>query len=280
MKKIHRLLLSAMTLVLLCSGAHAEPDARGSRDPSVFSRMQSFYIYQFEDLIFGKHEFAIAPGKTETVEGHFYSVTYYANSGAKQPSGLQITRNYVNAAKALGGKAVYEFEDGGIQYAILRIPQKDVEIWAEVFGANNGMYTVNTIEKQSMTQEVRATALVLGNDIKSTGHATVYGIYFDTGKTTIKPESDAALAEIAKMLKSDAALKLDVVGHTDNVGSMDSNMKLSIARGEAVVQALVGRYGIAADRLKGYGVASLAPVASNDAEAGRGKNRRVELVKH
>jgi len=126
---------------------------------------------------------------------------------------------------------------------------------------------------------VRTTALVLGNDIKTTGHATVYGIYFDTGKAIVKPESDAALVEIAKMLKADPTLKLNVVGHTDNVGGMDSNMKLSMARGEAVVQALVARYGIAADRLKGYGVSSLAPVASNDSDAGRAKNRRVELVK-
>lgn len=280
MKQFIRLLLSVLTLALLCISAYAEPDVKGSKDPSVFSRMQGFHIEQFEDLAFGRHEFTTAPGKTEAVEGRFYVASYVVNSGAKQPSGLQITRNYANAAKALGGKLVYEFEDGGIEYAILRIQQKDVEIWAEVFGANNGMYTVKVIERQAMVQEVKATALILGNDIKSTGHAAVYGIYFDTGKAAIKPESDAALVEIAKMLKSDPALKLNVVGHTDNVGNMDGNMKLSIARGEAVVQALVSRYSITSDRLKGYGVASLAPVASNDAEAGRAKNRRVELVKH
>lgn len=138
MKQFFRLLLSVLTVALLCNGAQAEPDANGSKDPSVFSRMQGFYIYRFDDLAFGKHEFATASGKSETVEGHFYGVTYYANTGAKQPSGLQITRNYVNAAKALGGMAVYEFEDGGTEYAILRIPQKGVEIWAEVYGANNG----------------------------------------------------------------------------------------------------------------------------------------------
>ena len=87
------------------------------------------------------------------------------------------------------------------------------------------------------------------------------------------------IAPGADDLKADPTLKLNVVGHTDNVGGMDSNMKLSMARGEAVVQALVARYGIAADRLKGYGVSSLAPVASNDSDAGRAKNRRVELVK-
>lgn len=279
MKALLRLLLPLLTLALLCTAARAEPDAKGSKDPSVFTRMQGFHINRYDELAFGKHDFPIAQGKTETVEGRYFKVIYYANSGITQPSGLQITRNYVNAAKALGGKAVYEFEDGGTQYSVVHIPHKDAVIWAEVSGANNGMYHVNLIEKQRMAQEVRTTALVLGNDIKTTGHATVYGIYFDTGKAIVKPESDAALVEIAKMLKADPTLKLNVVGHTDNVGGMDSNMKLSMARGEAVVQALVARYGIAADRLKGYGVSSLAPVASNDSDAGRAKNRRVELVK-
>jgi outer membrane protein OmpA-like peptidoglycan-associated protein len=95
----------------------------------------------------------------------------------------------------------------------------------------------------------------------------------------VKPESQAALSEIAKLLKKESGLKVNVVGHTDNVGAMDYNMKLSRDRGEAVVKTLVTKYGIAADRLKGYGAGSLAPVASNDTENGKAKNRRVELVK-
>ena len=95
----------------------------------------------------------------------------------------------------------------------------------------------------------------------------------------LKPESDAAVAEIAKMLQADPALKVYVVGHTDNVASLDLNMKLSQARADSVVQALVAKHGIAAARLTGRGVGPLCPVASNDAEDGRAKNRRVELVK-
>ncbi|OGW39683.1 MAG: hypothetical protein A2Y97_13755 [Nitrospirae bacterium RBG_13_39_12] len=107
----------------------------------------------------------------------------------------------------------------------------------------------------------------------------MYGIYFDTGQSVIKPESEAAMSEIAKLLKKEAGMKVNVVGHTDNVGGIDSNMKLSQARADAVVQALVGKYGIGANRLKAYGVGPLAPVASNDTEEGKAKNRRVELVK-
>jgi len=87
------------------------------------------------------------------------------------------------------------------------------------------------------------------------------------------------MAEIAKLLKSDASLKVYVVGHTDNVGGLEANMKLSQGRADAVVQALVRSHGIVATRLKAYGDGPFAPVASNDTEEGRAKNRRVELVK-
>jgi outer membrane protein OmpA-like peptidoglycan-associated protein len=107
----------------------------------------------------------------------------------------------------------------------------------------------------------------------------VYGIYFDTGKSSLKPESEQAIGEVAKLMKNEAALKLYVVGHTDNVGGLEPNMKLSQDRADAVVQALVRNNGIPAARLKAFGAGPYAPVASNDTEDGKAKNRRVELVK-
>jgi outer membrane protein OmpA-like peptidoglycan-associated protein len=107
----------------------------------------------------------------------------------------------------------------------------------------------------------------------------VPGIFFDTGKSELKPESDSAVAEVAKLLKADPALKVYVVGHTDNVASLDLNLKLSQARAESVVHALVSKHEIAAARLTGRGVGPLTPVASNDNEEGRARNRRVELVR-
>jgi OOP family OmpA-OmpF porin len=130
-----------------------------------------------------------------------------------------------------------------------------------------------------MAQDIVANADVLSNDLKTTGHSAVYGIYFDTGKSEIKPESEQAIGEIAKLLKSDTGLKVYVVGHTDNVGGLEANMKLSRDRADAVVQALVRDHGIIASRLNAYGDGPYAPVASNDTEEGRAKNRRVELVK-
>ena len=141
-----------------------------------------------------------------------------------------------------------------------------------------GKYSLIIVEKKAMAQDIVANADVFSNDLKTTGHSAVYGIYFDTGKSDLKPESEQAIKEIVKLLKSETSLKVYVVGHTDNIGGLDANMKLSQVRGEAVVQALI-RSGIESSRLKAFGNGPYAPVASNDTEEGRAKNRRVELVK-
>ena len=130
-----------------------------------------------------------------------------------------------------------------------------------------------------MAQEVVADAESLANDISSSGHASVYGIQFDFNKATIKSESEPTLKEIAKLLEQNPKLNLYVVGHTDSVGQIDYNMQLSDARAEAVVRALTTKYGVSQNRLDPHGVGPLAPVASNESEAGRALNRRVELVK-
>jgi OOP family OmpA-OmpF porin len=253
-------------------------DCRGCKDPAIFSRMPGFYISNYDERDFGRFDFPVGSGKNQTVEGRFYYVDYHANDGIKIPSGLQVIRNYVNAAKAIGGKRVYEFEDGGTQYVILKIAKNNAEAWAMVQGADNGMYKVNIIEKQMMKQDVAADAKSLAGSINETGKAAVYGIYFDTGKAEIKPESEPTLTEIVKLLKANSKLRLYVVGHTDNVGAFDYNIKLSQARAASLVGALVKKYGVAASRLTPFGAGPTSPVAPNTKEDGRAKNRRVELV--
>ncbi len=87
------------------------------------------------------------------------------------------------------------------------------------------------------------------------------------------------MEEVAKLLKQNAAMKVYVVGHTDNVGALASNLDLSKRRAAAVVPMLTTKYGVAAGRLQSFGNGPYAPLASNDDEAGRTLNRRVELVK-
>ena len=278
--RILTILLLILCLIQLPSTLSAgDPnDSPGSKDPALFSRMPGFHIYRFEVKEFDRYEFPAGPSKKEIVEGYSSFVAYHANEGITQPSGLQITRNYVNAAKAVGGEEVYAFEDGGIEYSIIRVIKDDKEIWVEVSGANNGIYEIHMVEKQLMKQEVVANADALSGSIKETGRVAVYGVYFDTNKADLKPASEAALAEIVKMLKADSDLKLYVVGHTDNIGQFAHNVKLAQDRAASVVNALVGKHGIAASRLTPFGAGPAAPVASNKTDEGRAKNRRVELV--
>jgi outer membrane protein OmpA-like peptidoglycan-associated protein len=109
------------------------------------------------------------------------------------------------------------------------------------------------IEKSSMEQTVAASADALKMSIKNEGPAAIYGINFDAGKSEIKPASNAAIAEIAKLLKQDSMLKLHAVGHTENVGRLDANVQLSHARADAVKAALARKHGIAASRLSTFG---------------------------
>lgn len=130
--------------------------------------------------------------------------------------------------------------------------------------------------REQKMETISASEISKGLD--ANGKVAIYGILFDTNKADIKPESKPSLEQIGALLKSQPALKLHVVGHTDNVGQLAANLDLSRRRADAVAAALNRDWGIARDRLTANGVASLAPVASNRDDAGRAKNRRVELV--
>lgn len=139
---------------------------------------------------------------------------------------------------------------------------------------------LDVVQDKPMEQKmVTVDAAKMAQDINTTGKVALYGLYFDTDKADLKPESTPSLAEIAKLLTAQPNLKVYIVGHTDNVGVFDYNMGLSQRRAKSVVDKLIQSYGISPDRLKPAGAGMIAPVASNDDEAGRGKNRRVEIIK-
>jgi OmpA-OmpF porin, OOP family len=139
---------------------------------------------------------------------------------------------------------------------------------------------LDVIEPTTMeTGRVTVNAEAMARDIAATGHVALYEIYFDFGSADLKPESDTALKEIALLLRKDPKLRLFVVGHTDNVGAFQTNLDLSKRRAASVVRALTTTQGIDASRLQAEGVGMLAPLAPNDTDAGRARNRRVELVR-
>jgi len=276
MKKIisSLLLIFAVIVPLI-----AQEDAEGCKDPALFTRMPNHYIDSFTDYEFDSYEFPVGRERNQAVEGHFININYNSKEKIQLPSGLQIIRNYTNAIKKIGGQIVFEFEDGGYQNTTMKLVKDGKEVWAHVSAAGNGMYSIFVVEKQAMEQDVVADASSMANSIRETGKVAVYGIYFDTGKATLKPESLSAIQEIAKLLKSDPSLKLYVVGHTDNTGGFDANMKLSMDRAASVVNELVSKHSVNASVLKACGDGPTAPVATNATEEGKVLNRRVELVK-
>jgi OmpA-OmpF porin, OOP family len=140
---------------------------------------------------------------------------------------------------------------------------------------------VDIIEAKAREQKmVTVNAGEMAKSIDTTGRVALYGIYFDFNKADVKPESDATLEQIAALMKQTAALKVLVVGHTDNVGSFAFNQDLSQRRAAAVVAALATRFSVGKERMTPVGVSFASPVAPNKTEDGRAKNRRVELVEN
>lgn len=138
-------------------------------------------------------------------------------------------------------------------------------------------YTIVTVKTEPMNMD-NVTLNILNEGIGNKGKVAIYNIYFDTGKSEVKSESKAALATIADYLKNNSDKKFLIVGHTDNTGDFESNVQLSTARANAVIEKLVADFGIDASQLTPYGVASSCPEMSNDSDAGKARNRRVELV--
>ncbi len=275
MKSQCRLLFAFVFMFLIAGTAEAisQVDVQGCKDHPLFTRMPNFYIRLCEGSEFDRHEFSSESGPI-SVEGKKTVLYYSLKDGAKGPSVVAIVRNHINAMKKIGGTVVY---DGGGR-ATMKVTKGNQEIWVGVNVAAVYEYRLDIVEKGEMQQEIVATAEGMTGEITTTGHTAMYGIYFDTGKSEIKPESESSLKEIAKMLKQNVTMKLFVVGHTDNIGGIGANMTLSKARAESVVKELTTKHGVSAGQLESHGVGSLAPVAPNATEDTRALNRRVELV--
>jgi len=270
--------LSSLIVLVSFNGLSQAPqqDIKGSKDHPLLTRMPDFFISDYKDTDFESFKFIGADKKPVSIEGHKYYIGYRLITGKPEPGELKIRRNIQDALKKIGGKVV--FDDNFNRTSTIIVQKDGKETWIQVVSFNN-WYRLNIVEREIMEQEVVADANAMGDDISNTGHVAVYGIYFETGKSDINEKSAEAIVQISTLLKNNSSLKLYVVGHTDNVGSVDDNLKLSKERADAVVNSLTVNYGVSPDRLKAYGVASLAPVASNDTEEGKAKNRRVELVK-
>lgn len=183
------------------------------------------------------------------------------------------------ASQLLSGSST----SGGSGYFAARLQRPAgtvfVVVGATQYKEDEVVVLVDVIEQRAMEDDLIAVdAAAMSKDLAAYGKVALYGIHFDHDKATIRPESKAALTEIATLLKNQPALNVYVVGHTDGQGTTEYNMRLSLERARAVTDTLTKDYGIAAGRLEPHGVGPLVPVATNQGDPGRAKNRRVELV--
>ena len=288
-------IVAALLLASLAGMAHAQApkkDNAACKEPNpVFAKFPNAFTIRCDKSTFAKLDIQQAKDPAQIdgdytkvpKEGEYweFSEQIVPAAGKAHPSHLEVFRNFENALKQAGGTVVSADGQRGFYY---RIERPSGPYWGFVGcsgGAETGGCAGTThriVRIAAMKQSVVVSADQIAKSLTDTGKVIFYGIYFDTDKAVIKPESAPTLAEMAKFLKANATTKVFVVGHTDNQGALDHNQKLSRDRAAAVVAALATTHGVPRDRMTPDGVGPLAPVAANDAEAGRAKNRRVEMV--
>lgn len=310
------LALASLTFAILPLCVHAA-DTPGAKDFATISRFKGAEIVEYQALEFDEAAVPIKPielappppGALLSVEGKVTIITYQIPAG-KTP--LEVMRNYEQAlgsgfktlfacngddcgrdmAGYIGnsGKVVpsgwghVAFETAKNRYLLARRQATTGDVYVLLYATQETNYPTFLFQKTVEMRPMQAAqvsvldAASLQRSLNADGKVAVYGVLFDTGKTEIKPQSKASLDEMAKLLTISPALKVYIVGHTDNAGSLASNLDLSQKRAEAVAKVLALTYRVDPQRMSARGVASLAPVASNTAETGRARNRRVELV--
>lgn len=131
---------------------------------------------------------------------------------------------------------------------------------------------VSNIKITTASPDTRSKLLTEGKLIS-------YGIYFDSGKAVVKPESYASIKEIATIMDENPDLKILIIGHTDSDGEEKANLELSQKRAKSVKDYLVNQFKIEANRIETDGKGETAPIESNATPQGKAKNRRVEFEK-
>jgi outer membrane protein OmpA-like peptidoglycan-associated protein len=273
-----------LTMALAVTAAWAGEDIGGAKDHPLLTRYPDSFITEYTKN-YNATEFQVGargtPPKVQTVEGDTTTMRYFYDSPEKQPSPLQLLRNYQNAVKQIGGAVVYERlpKDLDAGETTLQVTTGGKDVWIKVlpdiFSAPTQSYQLVITEVAAMAQVISANELL--QELNKNGFIALY-INFDTGKADLMQDGVATVKEIATLLKSNPTLKLGVEGHTDNVGDAASNKKLSEARAKSVTAAIVAS-GVDAARVSAAGFGQEKPVADNRTEEGRAKNRRVELVK-
>jgi outer membrane protein OmpA-like peptidoglycan-associated protein len=275
-----RLLTFCLTLISYISFAQDAQDTPRcpNAEPTYLNRMPGFYISDCKNSDYNDAEFVYwVDGKANKINksGKYYHVYYYKKEGeTRKFSSAQISQNYNNAILKVKGKVLDK------KKTVFSASINGKEVYIQVHTAENstdaGSYNIEVVEVETMQQDI---AVNMEEAIDKDGKIALYGILFDVGKSNIKPESAEALTQIIDYLNANPAVKIIIVGHTDNTGTYSGNIALSKARAESVKNYLINTGKIAASRLMSEGAGQYCPVTTNSTEEGRQLNRRVEIVK-
>lgn len=234
--------------------------AEGNSAYGIYSTYKKLFTESGYEILFSCEKSKCGKG--------FNSVLYESNPFARNDG-------WNNSAPLTQGYSDFEY------YISAKLSKADGEIYATMFVSQGWwqypVYRLDVIETKASLPLV-VTAEILDKDISEKGKIAIYGILFETGKSSIKPVSAQTMQIISKYINAHKKSSFYIVGHTDNVGGFESNMKLSKARADSVVKSLVKEYGVDKKQLKAHGVSSLAPLFSNSSGDGRARNRRVEIV--
>jgi OmpA-OmpF porin, OOP family len=267
-------LLWAVTCFAFTLLGQDEPrtDAEGCKDSPLVARMPGSTINSCDNKEFQQAEMPVGKDAdggviNKTFEGEYH---YWDMATREGMSEIQIYRNFETALKQGGFTIVYEDSPN-------TFTANKGDIWYKLESMGSFYYqTLLTVK--AMKQEISPAVAAMTEELTKSGHVAVYGIHFQTGDAMIMPDSMHTLGDVAKMLQQSPEVKVSVEGHTDNLGSAANNQELSDARAQNVMGWLTS-HGISGTRLQAKGWGQTKPVADNSTEAGRAKNRRVELVK-
>lgn len=246
-------------------------------DYRLLGHMPAYEAGEPEKRNFDKATFTVPNGKDDTqdveVVGAKYVVNYTPKDDAATQSDLAIQTNYRAALKKLGADILWTDN----RNTTARLIDNGKSIWIKVYSQESEI-DVTVIEEKPFEASIQPpTADAMKAALEKDGHIALY-IRFDFNKSTLRPDAKPIIDQIVALMKNNPGLKVEVDGHTDNIGSHNYNMKLSQDRAAAVLSAVVVG-GIDKSRIKSAGFGPDKPIADNTKEEGRAKNRRVELVK-
>jgi len=250
------------------------PDQPGCTDSKFFPKLLACRIDNCEkkdsdhrDIPVGEDEKGDAI--SAAMDGNSRSVMYECWTGTTPAS---IVDKAEIALKAAGFDVPYRFTDAE---ATLTAHKDD--LWITVDAASR-FYTLTEIDAVGPDFESATDADSIAEMLEHYGHVPLNGVGFIAGRPDLMPTSVTILSEVLSLLRDHPGWRLRIEGHTDNVGSKTGNLNLSFFRATSVVNWFVAN-GIKRTRLEPKGLGDTHPVADNATEAGRNRNRRIELVK-